>query len=141
MNPVLHVTKGEADTEAVGERLAASLERGDVVLLSGQLGAGKTAFVRGMARGLGCAPDAVSSPTFTIVQEYGGPTPLQHVDLYRLTSVEADDLALEDLMDDSVMAIEWAERWAHCPAGAVEVLIERLSDTERRISIRHRSAV
>lgn len=130
-----HVTKSESETEALGESTARSLRAGDVVFLSGPLGAGKTAFVRGMARGLGCDLDAVSSPTFTIVQEYAGATPLQHVDLYRLSSVEADDLALEDLMEDSVMAIEWAERWDRRPANAIVVVIDRTSDTERRVRI------
>jgi tRNA threonylcarbamoyladenosine biosynthesis protein TsaE len=130
-----HVTKSEAETEALGETTGRTLGRGDVVFLSGPLGAGKTAFVRGMAKGLGCDLQAVSSPTFTIVQEYVGPVPLQHVDLYRLSSIETDDLALDDLMDSSVMAIEWAERWDRRPATAVEVVIERVSENERRISI------
>jgi tRNA threonylcarbamoyladenosine biosynthesis protein TsaE len=130
-----HVTRSELETETLGESVAHTLRAGDVVFLRGPLGAGKTAFVRGMAKGLGCDLEAVSSPTFTLVQEYSGPIPLQHVDLYRLSSVEADDLALEDLMETSVMAIEWAERWDRRPAGGIEVGIERVSDTERRIVI------
>lgn len=130
-----HVTTGEAETEDLGASLAATLGVGDLIYLTGPLGAGKTAFVRGLARGLGCDLEAVSSPTFTIVQEYRGPIPVQHVDLYRLSSVEADDLALEDLMDAAVMAIEWAERWERRPGGAIQVTIERLSDVERRVSI------
>lgn len=82
------------------------------MLLYGDLGAGKTAFVRGIAAGLGIDPDAVSSPTFTIVQEYrGGRLALQHVDLYRLSPAEVADLALEDLVEPgNVLAIEWADR-------------------------------
>ena len=112
------VTATEADTAAVGRRLAPSLEPGTVVLLEGDLGAGKTAFVRGMAEGLGIDPAEVSSPTFTIVQEYRGPRlTLQHVDLYRLAPAEVADLALEDLIDTrTVMAIEWPERLPVAPS-------------------------
>ena len=115
------VTATEADTAAVGRRLAPTLPPGTIVLLEGDLGAGKTAFVRGMAEGLGVDPSDVSSPTFTIVQEYRGPSvTLQHVDLYRLSPVEVADLALEDLLDDrTVMAIEWPEHLPRPPGGAV----------------------
>jgi tRNA threonylcarbamoyladenosine biosynthesis protein TsaE len=112
------VTATEGETAAVGRRLAPTLEPGTVVLLEGDLGAGKTAFVRGMAEGLGIDPAEVSSPTFTIVQEYRGPRlTLQHVDLYRLAPAEVADLALEDLMDThTVMAIEWPERLPVAPS-------------------------
>ena len=88
------------------------------MLLHGDLGAGKTAFVRGLAEGFGIDPREVSSPTFTIVQEYRGPRlTLQHVDLYRLSPAEMRDLALDDLLDDrNVMAIEWAERLPLLPS-------------------------
>ena len=106
------ITATEAETTAVGRALAATLTAGTTVLLFGELGAGKTAFVRGLAEGLGIDPGDVSSPTFTIVQEYRGPAlTLQHVDLYRLSPAEAADLALDDLLDGpTVMAIEWPER-------------------------------
>ena len=81
-------TNAEEDTSAAGERLAKRLSTGDVLLLHGDLGAGKTAFVRGLARGLGAAPEDVTSPTFTIIQEYRGRVTLQHVDLYRLRPAE-----------------------------------------------------
>jgi tRNA threonylcarbamoyladenosine biosynthesis protein TsaE len=115
------VTATEADTAAVGRRLALTLEPGTVVLLEGDLGAGKTAFVRGMAEGFGLDPADVTSPTFTIVQEYRGPSvTLQHVDLYRLSPAEVADLALDDLLDDrSVMAIEWAGHLPRPPGDAV----------------------
>lgn len=129
-----YITHAEAETEAIGEQLAAGLSAGSVLLLSGPLGAGKTAFTRGLARGLACST-AVSSPTFTLVQEYAGPLRLQHVDLYRLTPEEVDDLALEDLLDDSAMAIEWPERWTRAPADAIHVTIERIDDETRRIRI------
>jgi tRNA threonylcarbamoyladenosine biosynthesis protein TsaE len=125
----------EADTIALGRRLGATLEPGAAVLLTGPLGAGKTAFVRGLAQGLGLDPDEVSSPTFTIVQEYTGRVRLQHVDLFRLTPVEVDDLALEDLWEGSVMAVEWPDRWLGRPADAISVDIEPVGETARRITI------
>lgn len=128
-------TTSEAETVAAGRALGASLQAGAVVLLSGPLGAGKTAFVRGLVEGLGGHPDDVSSPTFAIVQEYGGPVTVQHVDLYRLKPEEVDDLALEDLGDGCVMAVEWPDRWRRAPAQAIHVDLEPVGDTERRISV------
>ncbi len=130
------VTSSEEETSAAGERLAARLQPGDVVLLFGDLGAGKTAFVRGLARGLGAAPDDVSSPTFTIVQEYSGHVPLYHVDLYRLEPAEVDDLGLEELVSgDGVVAIEWADRWRGRPSDAIEVRLEHAGEEKRAIEI------
>ena len=107
------------------------------MLLYGELGAGKTAFVRGLARGVGANPDEVSSPTFTIVQEYrGSSATLFHVDLYRLDPAEVDDLGLDDLISgDGIVAIEWAERWRGRPEDVVEVKIEEAADETRRIRI------
>ena len=112
------VAETEEDTAAVGRALAGRVGPGTTVLLYGDLGAGKTAFVRGLAEGLGIDPGEVSSPTFTIVQEYRGPRlTLQHVDLYRLSTAEVSDLALDDLLDGAtIMAIEWAERLPREPA-------------------------
>jgi tRNA threonylcarbamoyladenosine biosynthesis protein TsaE len=124
----------ESETLAAGRELAAQISPGTIVLLYGDLGAGKTVFVRGLAEGLGLDPDAVSSPTFTIVQEYRGPAlTLQHVDLYRLSPREVEDLALEDLLSPStVMAIEWAERLNVMPRGpVVEVRLEHDGDARR----------
>ena len=130
------LTSSEEDTAAVGERLGATLGAGDVVLLYGQLGAGKTAFVRGIARGLGASPDEVSSPTFTLVQEYRGRAMLYHVDLYSLESREVDDLGLEELVSgDGIVAIEWAERWHGRPDDGIEVRMEETGEDERRIRI------
>lgn len=130
------VTESEEQTAAVGERLAGNLGPGDVVLLFGDLGAGKTAFVRGLARGLGASGDDVSSPTFTLVQEYPGRIQLFHVDLYRLEPAEVDDLGLDELVaGDGVVAIEWAERWKGRPDDVVEVGIEDLGEDTRRIRI------
>jgi tRNA threonylcarbamoyladenosine biosynthesis protein TsaE len=105
-------TRSESETAAVGRELAATLSAGDIVLLYGDLGAGKTAFVRGLAEGLGVHRDEVSSPTFTLVQEYrGGRLTLFHVDLYRLNDPrEVDELGLDEIAEDGVLAIEWAEK-------------------------------
>jgi tRNA threonylcarbamoyl adenosine modification protein YjeE len=131
-------TTSEEETSAVAERLASSLRPGDVVLLFGDLGAGKTAFVRGLARGLGAGVEDVSSPTFTLIQEYrslSGAT-LQHVDLYRLSSAEVDDLGLDELMSgDAIVAIEWAERWQGRPSAAISVNIEDRGTDQRRILV------
>jgi len=131
-------TSTEAETEAAGEALGGSLSAGNVVLLFGDLGAGKTAFVRGMARGIGANPDEVSSPTFTIVQEYTGHAAmLYHVDLYRLEPAEIDDLGLDDLVSgDGIVAIEWAERWKGRPDDVTEVRLEHRGDDRRAIEIR-----
>ena len=129
-------TTSEHETVAAGARLGRALGVGAVVLLQGPLGAGKTAFARGVTEGLGGDPDDVSSPTFTIVQEYGGRVRVQHVDLYRLTPPEVDDLALEDLLEDGVLVVEWPERWGRAPGDAVVVEIERVSPIERRVLVR-----
>ena len=133
------VSSGEEETAAAGSRLAGTLGPGAVVLLYGQLGAGKTAFVRGLARGVGAAPEDVSSPTFTLIQEYRGDrATLFHVDLYRLEPREVDDLGLEELIaGDGIVAIEWAERWRARPDDAVEVWIEDRGGDRREISVRN----
>jgi tRNA threonylcarbamoyladenosine biosynthesis protein TsaE len=125
----------DAETIAIGLEVGRSLRPGDVVLIEGPLGAGKTVFVRGLAQGLGCDPDAVSSPTFPIVQEYQGRTPLQHVDLYRLTPIEVDDLGLDDLLPGCAMAVEWPDRWRDAPRGAIKVRLEPIGGDERVITI------
>ena len=129
-------TNSELETFALGEKVAGTLAPGTFVLLHGDLGAGKTAFVRGMAAGLGANPDDVSSPTFVLIQHYKGRTPLVHVDLYRLDSGAAvDDLGLEDLASGAVVAIEWAERLPRAVDGSVTVNIEDLGGDRRRIVI------
>ncbi len=130
------VTGTEEETSAAGERLAGQINGGDVVLLYGDLGSGKTAFVRGLARGLGASPDDVSSPTFTLVQEYHGRVTLHHVDLYRLKEIEVGDLGLDELTSErTVVAVEWAERWGDAPPRAWVVRISSEGEDQRRISI------
>jgi len=130
-------TASEGETERAGEEISSALPHGAVVFLYGDLGAGKTAFVRGMARGLGADPEDVSSPTFTIVQEYSGARArLHHVDLYRLAPPEIEDLGLDDLIDgQDLVAIEWADRWPGRPRGALEVRIDSLGEDRRRIQV------
>ncbi len=102
-------TRGGHETESVGVALGALLRQGDLVVLGGDLGAGKTTFVKGVARALGVR-DPVTSPTFTIVQEYDGPVPVAHVDIYRLRRVqELHDLGLEEMLDDRVVLVEWGD--------------------------------
>ena len=125
------------ETEKAGARLVCSLQPGSVVALFGDLGAGKTAFVRGIASGLGL-DSRVSSPTFTIVNEYLGPTPLFHFDMYRIKdSDELFDIGWEDYLDrNGICALEWSERveGAIGPE-AVRVTLRRLDDTHREIVI------
>lgn len=130
-------THSEEETELLGQRLAKTLRPGQVLALEGDLGAGKTAFVRGLAAGLGC-PGRVSSPTFTIVNEYeGGRLPLFHFDLYRLKSPrELDDLGWEDYVDrGGICAVEWSSNGGDALGEVIPVTITRLSDTARKITI------
>jgi tRNA threonylcarbamoyladenosine biosynthesis protein TsaE len=124
-------------TAAAGERLGARLGPGDVVALTGELGAGKTCFVQGVVRGLGVTSGA-TSPTFVLVNEYRGRLPVHHVDVYRTQSLtELLDIGLEDLLDgEGVTLIEWADRCeALLPARTVRVHIEGVGDEPRRITV------
>ena len=133
---MIRITRSQEDTQHVARDLAAALKAGDVLLLSGNLGAGKTAFVRGLAAGLGIDPEEVSSPTFTLVHEYrGGRLTLYHADLYRLEKVATEDLGLEEMgISDGVLAIEWPDRLSHALPGARAVQIEIVDESTRRIT-------
>ena len=128
-------TSSEEGTTDAGRTLAAELHAGDVLLIEGPLGAGKTAFVRGLAEGLGADPGDVSSPTFTILQQYAGPVTLYHADLYRLTAVDAADLGLEETGFDGILAVEWPDRWLAAPASAIRILIDDKGGNDRHIRI------
>jgi len=134
---ITHLAGSEHATQEIARQLAATLRPGDVLLLSGDLGAGKTTFVRGLAEGLGIDPGEVSSPTFTLVHEYrGGRMALYHADLYRLDRTATDDLGLEEIgVQDGVLAIEWPDRLAHEMPGALRVRLEVVDDSSRRITI------
>jgi tRNA threonylcarbamoyl adenosine modification protein YjeE len=129
-------TSSEEETSEAGRAFAAELRVGDVVLIDGPLGADKTAFVRGIAEGLGADPGEVSSPTFTILQQYRSTPMLYHADLYRLTPAEAADLGLEETGLDGVLAVEWPDRWDARPRSAIQIVIEDLGGADRRVSIR-----
>jgi len=130
-------TETEEETAKIGRDLAPRLSAGSVVLLVGDLGAGKTVFVRGLAEGLGIARDAVSSPTFTLMQEYrGGRVPLFHVDLYRVNDPrEVEDLGLDEIAADGVLAIEWADKLPRTVQGAVLVRIVHGDGDSRTITL------
>ena len=135
---MVYITNSEQETEALGERLAAALPDGAVVVFYGELGSGKTAFVRGMARGMGI--DAlVSSPTFTIVNEYVGPRRnLFHFDMYRLGSAdELYDIGWEDYLGrGGVCAVEWSENVPGAFEGdEVVVSFRKLSENGREITV------
>ena len=126
----------EADTARIGRNLAEELTLGGIVLLFGQLGVGKTAFVRGMVDGSGGLPDDVSSPTFTLIQQYAGRVPLTHVDLYRVAMSDVDELGLDELTGGpGIVAIEWADRLPWSLEDAVRVYIEDRGADEREIQI------
>ena len=130
-------TRNEAETEELGARLAKSIDGGAVIAMYGDLGAGKTAVVRGMARGMGL-DCRVSSPTFTIVNEYLGERELIHFDMYRLSSGdELFDIGWEDYISrGAVCAVEWSENVEDAFYGdEIKLSIEKLSDTERKITI------
>jgi tRNA threonylcarbamoyladenosine biosynthesis protein TsaE len=131
------VTHSEAETRAVARKLAAATDAGTTILLYGDLGAGKTAFVKGLAEGLGFSADDVTSPTFTLVHEYrGGRLPLVHVDLYRLDDAELEEIGLDaELAAAGVLAVEWPERLCRTPSEAVRVEINQTGNTTRRIEI------
>jgi tRNA threonylcarbamoyladenosine biosynthesis protein TsaE len=134
---VIHQSNSEAETRAIAAALAPTLTPGAVVLLSGDLGAGKTAFVRGLAEGLGLDPDEVTSPTFTLVHEYrGGRLPLIHVDLYRLDRAELDEVGLDqDLAANGVTAVEWSERLLRSIVDSIAVRIIDSGGDTRRVEI------
>ncbi|MGN6215766.1 MAG: tRNA (adenosine(37)-N6)-threonylcarbamoyltransferase complex ATPase subunit type 1 TsaE [Solirubrobacterales bacterium] len=131
-------TNSAAETEALGARIAEQLQPGDVVLLSGDLGTGKTTLVRGASRALGVT-DPVTSPTFTIGQRYeGGRLPVSHLDLYRLQTLEGEDPALLDdyLGPDGVAFVEWpAAGSGQLGRPALEVRLSHLTEERRRIEV------
>jgi len=134
---VIHESRSEAETAAVAQALASGFHGGEVVLLTGELGAGKTAFVRGLARGLGVDPEEVASPTFVLLTSYPGRLTLHHADLYRLAAGQDLELGLEELPGAAgVLAVEWAERLSWRPwRGAVRVHLEHGGGDLRRLRV------
>lgn len=137
----ISLTRSEAETEALGEALSGSLRDGDVVYLTGELGAGKTAFARGVARGLGAPACEVASPTFALVHEYAGPDGrivLRHLDLYRLADDprELDALGLPDALRGAPVCVEWPGRAIRAALPpTVEVSLETQTDDGRKVRV------
>lgn len=137
--PIRILTRSPEQTLALAEAIGRRLKPGAVLALTGDLGAGKTLFVKGLATGLGVSPDIViTSPTYTLINEYPGRLPLGHVDLYRLeTEVDFDDIGLYDLLDeDGVAAIEWADRLGPDALGdhlTVHLTVAGLEEREIRL--------
>ena len=134
---MIYETNSPEETERVGEALGRIVRPGTVIAYRGDLGAGKTAFTRGLARGLGYA-EPVTSPTYTIVNEYlGGRLPLFHFDMYRLRSAEdLWDIGWEDYLDrGGVCCVEWSENVAEALENPLIISIEKLGDTTRRITL------
>jgi len=139
---LIATTNSENETVSEGERLGRTLMPGDVVALYGDLGAGKTAFTRGIASGLGICAN-VSSPTFTIVNEYPGTVPLFHFDMYRLESeFELFDIGWDDYMDrDGICVVEWSEKVPGAfSMNTIRVLIKKLGENTREIEINPKGA-
>ena len=132
-----YLTTSPVETEAIGEALGKKITAGTVIAYRGDLGAGKTAFTRGLARGLDCS-EIVTSPTYTIVNEYlGGRLPLFHFDMYRLrSSDDLFDIGWEDYLDrGGVCAVEWSENVADALEDALFITIEKLGENSRRITL------
>ena len=134
---MIFTTNSPLETEKIGEALGKILPAGTILAYEGDLGAGKTAFTRGLARGLGYR-DPVTSPTYTIVNEYlGGRLPLFHFDMYRLrSSDDLFDIGWEDYLDrNGICAVEWSENVRDAMENAITLRIEKTGDESRRITI------
>jgi tRNA threonylcarbamoyladenosine biosynthesis protein TsaE len=132
------VTSSPEETFAFARSLGEQLAGGEIFLLKGDLGAGKTVFAKGLAAGLGIASSEVTSPSFTLINEYTGRLRLYHIDLYRLDSGLHDELGLNEILDDrqAVVVIEWAERLGSVPESATWVELSWLSENQRTILVR-----
>jgi len=129
------ISKSPSDTWDIGEYIGKQARPGDLYALYGELGAGKTQLVKGIARGIGVADwEYVVSPSFTIMNIYEGDLPLCHVDLYRIEGAEVDDLNLEEFLQKGIVVVEWAERgdWWN---DNIEVHVENTGEKERKIVI------
>lgn len=131
------ITHSPEETFELARRIGERLEGGEIFLLSGELGAGKTVFAKGLAAGLDIDPSDVTSPTFTLINAHEGRLRFYHIDLYRLDSAGHRNLGLEEIFEDekAVTVIEWAERLGLVPAGAIVVEMFYVSITDRQIAI------
>ena len=131
------ITHSAEETFELGRRLGERARARAVFLLSGDLGAGKTVFAKGLAAGLDIDPDDVTSPSFTLINIHEGRLRFYHIDLYRLEPGACEELGLEEIFEeDAVIAIEWAERLKVPPTGSVQVKIDYMADSERRVTLR-----
>jgi len=132
------ISNSEAQTIQFGERLGRLLKKGDVIALAGELGSGKTYFTKGIAKGLGIPPDSVTSPSFTLVNEYEGKYKLFHIDAYRLEKEDFLSAGLDEyLYKDGITVMEWADRWPEIlPKDTIWVRFEILDENKRKITIR-----
>jgi tRNA threonylcarbamoyladenosine biosynthesis protein TsaE len=132
-------TRSGDETRALGRKLAQCLPQSGLVLLIGELGAGKTTLTQGIVEGLGAArEEEVSSPTYTLVHEYGDPVRVYHIDLYRLESVEqVRGIGFEDILElDALVLVEWGERFPSLlPPNRLEIRLETIDDDARKISV------
>ena len=139
MSPSVELTStSPEDTLAIARALGAALRPGDVVALTGDLGAGKTLFCKGVGEALGIPPDRIVSPTFTIVTEHAGPVPLTHIDVYRLAGArEADEIGMRELLSgDGVCLVEWAEKIGELlPTDCIQVTFTISGDDRREIAV------
>ena len=135
---LVRITHAASETQELGERLGQQLQSGDVICLYGELGAGKTTFIQGLARGLGVTGSVVS-PSFTLIHEHKGRLPLYHLDLYRLDEDDLDEIGLDEILAaDAVVAIEWAERLlaeVRSRALKIDIAFSGEAEDERRIRI------
>jgi len=132
-----HISNSVADTNALGARLAEILNAGSVAAFEGDLGSGKTTMIKAIVGILGADISEVASPSFAIVHDYGGSTPLHHIDLYRVEPDELEQLGLREILDgDDICLVEWADKFPSLiPPGTLWVHIERIDENSRKISI------
>ena len=131
-------TASPDETRELGRKLSRELSPGDVVAFRGELGSGKTTMIRGIAEGIGVSEDQVCSPTFTLINEYGGDIPVYHIDLYRIeTRAELAELGLWEIFSgEAISLVEWADRWEEeLPEDSIEIEIHRTAPGERKITI------
>lgn len=134
------ITHSAEETFTLARSIGEKLNGGEVFLLKGDLGAGKTVFAKGLAAGLGIDPAEVTSPTFTLINVHEGRLRLYHIDLYRLDLRVCEDLGLQEIFETekAVVVVEWGERLALVPAERIEIEMLHVAEAQRRIHIDHR---
>ena len=131
-----HYSNSEGETERIARDLSSTFIEGEIVLLNGSLGSGKTVFVRGLVEGVGGDPRQVTSPTFIIIHEYAGRLSIKHIDLYRVRTNEIDELGIEEFMTSkNLVVIEWADRLPRTFKDSIIVHLKDVGETKREIKI------